>query len=232
MRVLIVEDDRRVADAITKNLRAEAFAVDIARDGESGEELAKINDYDVIVLDLMLPGQNGWTTCKNLRRDGVLVPILMLTALDDVDDKIRGLDSGADDYLTKPFHFGELLARIRSLIRRHSTVRSTTVERYGLKLDLNTHKAYREDREISLTATEFSLLELFMLNPERILSRQEISEHLWDMNFDPRSNVIESFVRFLRQKVDRDFDKPLIHTVRGAGYIFSEKDSQRDAGKT
>ena len=229
MRVLIIEDDRRVADALAKNLRAEAFAVDIAHDGESGEELAKINDYDVIVLDLMLPGQNGWTTCNNLRRDGVLVPILMLTALDDVDDKIRGLDSGADDYLTKPFHFGEMLARIRSLVRRHSTVRSTTIERYGLKLDLNTHKAHRDDHEITLTATEFSLLELFMLNPERILSRQEISEHLWDMNFDPRSNVIESFVRFLRQKIDRGFDRPLIHTVRGAGYIFSDTNPHGDA---
>ncbi len=222
MRVLLIEDDRHVADAVAKNLRAEAFAVDIAPDGESGEELAKINDYDVIVLDLMLPGQDGWTTCGNLRKDGVLVPILMLTALDEIDDKIRGLDSGADDYLTKPFHFGELLARIRSLVRRHSTVRSTTIERYGLRLDLNTHKAFREGREISLTAKEFALLELFMLNPERILSRQEISEHLWDMNFDPRSNVIESFVRFLRQKVDRGFDRPLIHTLRGAGYMFSD----------
>jgi DNA-binding response OmpR family regulator len=232
MRVLIVEDDRRVADAIAKNLRSEAFAVDIARDGESGEEMAKVNDYDAIVLDLMLPGQNGWATCKNLRSDGVLVPILMLTALDDVDDKIRGLDSGADDYLTKPFHFGELLARIRSLIRRHSTVRSTNIEQYGLRLDLNTHKAHREDQEITLTATEFSLLELFMLNPERILSRQEISEHLWDMNFDPRSNVIESFVRFLRQKIDRDFDRPLIHTIRGAGYIFSDTDPHGNAEQT
>ncbi len=222
MRVLIIEDEKHVAEGIAKNLKAEAFAVDIARDGESGEEMAKINDYDVIVLDLMLPGQDGWTTCGNLRRDGVLVPILMLTALDDVDDKIRGLDSGADDYLTKPFHFGELLARIRSLIRRHTEVRSTEMEQYGLRLDLKTHKAYREGREITLTSKEFALLELFLLHPNRILSRQEISEHLWDMNFDPQSNVIESFVRFLRQKIDRGFEKPLIHTVRGAGYIFSD----------
>jgi DNA-binding response OmpR family regulator len=222
MRVLLIEDDRRLTEAIAKNLRAETFAVDIARDGKLGEETAKINDYDVIVLDLMLPGQDGWTTCRNLRRDGVLVPILMLTALDDVNDKIRGLDSGADDYLTKPFHFGELLARIRSLVRRHSTVRSTTIERCGLRLDLNTHKAFRENQEITLTAKEFALLELFMLNPGRILSRQEISEHLWDMNFEPRSNVIESFVRFLRQKIDRGFDRPLIHTVRGSGYLFSD----------
>jgi DNA-binding response OmpR family regulator len=147
----------------------------------------------------------------------------MLTALDDVNDKVRGLDSGADDYLTKPFHFSELLARIRSLIRRHSTVRSTDIERFGLRLDLKTHKAYREGQEISLSAKEFALLELFMLHPNRILSRQEISEHLWDMNFDPRSNVIESFVRFLRKKIDYGFDSPLIHTARGVGYMFSDK---------
>jgi two-component system copper resistance phosphate regulon response regulator CusR len=231
MRVLMIEDDRKVAAAVAKNLRAESYAVDVAGDGESGEEMAKINDYDVIVLDLMLPGQDGWATCKNLRKDGVLAPILMLTALDDVDDKIRGLDSGADDYLTKPFHFGELLARIRSLVRRHSTVRSSVIEHFGLRLDLNTHKAFRETREIVLTAKEFALLELFMLNPGRILSRQEISEHLWDMNFDPRSNVIESFVRFLRQKVDRGFERPLIHTLRGAGYMFSDVAPARLGGQ-
>ncbi len=224
MRVLIIEDDRRVAESIAKNLRTESFAVDIARDGESGEEMAKINDYDVIVLDLMLPEQDGWKTCANLRKADVLTPILMLTALDDVSDKIRGLDSGADDYLTKPFHFGELLARIRSLIRRHSTVRNTNIENFGLKLDLNTHKAFRDDHEINLTAKEFALLELFMLHPGRILSRQEISEHLWDMNFDPKSNVIESFIRFLRKKIDHGFDRPLIHTMRGAGYMFSDTD--------
>jgi DNA-binding response OmpR family regulator len=222
MRVLLIEDEKHVANAIAKNLQAEAFAVDIARDGETGEELAKVNDYDVIVLDLMLPGQDGWATCSHLRGDGVLVPILMLTALDDVTDKVRGLDSGADDYLTKPFHFSELLARIRSLIRRHSTVRSTDIERFGLRLNLKTHRAYREGREISLSAKEFALLELFMLHPNQILTRQAISEHLWDMNFDPRSNVIESFVRFLRKKTDHGFRYPLIHTERGAGYIFSD----------
>ena len=229
MRILLIEDDRRIGESVAKSLRSESFAVDIARDGETGEELAKVNDYDVIVLDLMLPGQDGWTTCRNLRTDGVLVPVLMLTALDDVADKIRGLDYGADDYLTKPFHFGELLARLRSLIRRHTTVRITTIECYGLRLDLNTHKAFRDKQEISLTAREFALLELFMLNPERILTRQEISEHLWDMNFDPKSNVIESFVRFLRQKVDRGFERPLIHTARGVGYKFSNESSP---GKT
>ena len=222
MRILVIEDDQRVGNAIAKNLRAETFAVDVVRDGESGEELAQINSYDAIVLDLMLPGQDGWTTCRNLRSQGVLIPILMLTALDDVADKIRGLDTGADDYLTKPFHFGEFLARLRSLIRRHSAVRSAVIEHGGLRLDQNTHKAVRDGKEISLTSKEYALLELFMLNINRILTRQEISEHLWDMNFDPKSNVIESFVRFLRQKIDRGFTHPLIHTVRGAGYLFSE----------
>ena len=226
MRILLIEDDRRVAATIAKSLRAESFAVDIAAEGESGEETAQINDYDVVILDVMLPGQDGWETCRKLRKSGVLTPILMLTALDDVSDKIRGLDAGADDYLSKPFHFGELLARIRSLVRRHSNVRSALIERYGLKLDLNTHKASREGIEITLTSKEFALLELFMLHPDRILSRQEISEHLWDMNFDPRSNVIESFVRYLRLKIDHGFDQPLIHTVRGAGYLFSNTSPQ------
>ncbi len=222
MRILVIEDDKKVSAALAKNLRAESFAVDIAADGASGEEMAFVNEYDVIILDIMLPGQDGWETCQNIRRYGILTPILMLTALDDVSNKIRGLETGADDYLTKPFHFGELLARIRSLARRNSDVRAVNIERFGLTLDLNTHKAHRGEKEIFLTAKEFALLELFMHNPDRIISRQEISEHLWDMNFDPKSNVIESFVRFLRQKVDRGFDRTLIHTVRGAGYLFSD----------
>lgn len=222
MRILLIEDDKRAASAIAKNLRAEGYAVDIAHDGQTGEELAKINENDLIILDLMLPQQDGWTTCANLRRDGILTPILMLTALDDVTDRIRGLDSGADDYLPKPFHLGELLARIRSLTRRRSDVRTTVIEKYGVRLDAGTHRVARNGREITLTAKEFSLLELFMLNAEKVLSRETISEHLWDMNFEPRSNVIEAFIKFLRQKIDRGFDPPLIHTVRGAGYLFSD----------
>ncbi|MCX6832111.1 MAG: response regulator transcription factor [candidate division Zixibacteria bacterium] len=223
MKILLIEDDRKVAAAIYKNLKAESFAVDIADDGLKGEEFASISEYDVIILDVMLPAQDGWTTCANLRRTKIMTPILMLTALGDVSDKIKGLDTGADDYLTKPFHFGELLARIRSLARRKSEVRTALVEKFGLRLDINTHKAFREGQEITLTAKEFALLELFMLNTGRILSRETISEHLWDMNFERRSNVIESFVKFLRQKIDRDFEKPLIHTVRGVGYMFSDQ---------
>ena len=222
MRILLIEDDPRLAESVAKNLRAESFAVDIAPDGVKGEEYAKVNEYDVILLDILLPKQDGWTTCKNLRTAKVMTPILMLTALDDVEDKIRGLDSGADDYLAKPFHIGELLARIRSLVRRKSEVRTTIIERCGLKLDVTVHKAWRDGREISLTSKEFALLELFMMNSGKIISREAISEHLWDMNFEPRSNVIESFVRFLRQKVDKGFKTSLIHTMRGAGYMFSE----------
>jgi DNA-binding response OmpR family regulator len=147
----------------------------------------------------------------------------MLTALDDVEDKIKGLDSGADDYLAKPFHLRELLARIRSLARRKTEVRVAIIEKFGITLDLNTHKALRDGKEISLTNKEFAMLEFFMMNPEKILSREALSEHVWDMNFDPKSNVIESFVKFLRQKLDKGFKTQLIHTVRGSGYIFSDR---------
>lgn len=222
MRILLIEDDKKIAAAISKSLKAEGYAVDVAYDGVKGEELALVSDNDLIILDVLLPLQDGWTTCANLRKQKVVTPIIMLTALQDVNDKIRGLDCGADDYLAKPFHFGELLARIRSLVRRKSEVRSTVIEKFGLSLDVTTHKAFRDGREISLTSKEYALLELFMMNPGRILSRETISEHVWDMNFEPRSNVIESFVKFLRQKVDKGFKARLIHTVRGSGYIFSD----------
>jgi DNA-binding response OmpR family regulator len=223
MRILLIEDDKRLAASLSKSLRAEGFAVDVARDGVSGEEYAKVNENDVIILDVMLPKQDGWTTCANLRREKILTPILMLTALDDVEDKIKGLDSGADDYLAKPFHLRELFSRIRSLARRKTDVRVAVIEKFGITLDLNTHKALRDGKEISLTNKEFAMLEFFMMNPEKILSREVLSEHIWDMNFDPKSNVIESFVKFLRQKLDKGFKTQLIHTVRGSGYIFSDR---------
>jgi two-component system copper resistance phosphate regulon response regulator CusR len=222
MRVLLVEDDKRIATSISRLLRSESFAVDVAADGIVGEELANVNEYDLIILDIMLPKQDGWQTCSHLRKEGVSTPILMLTALGDVSDRIRGLDEGADDYLVKPFHNGELLARIRSLTRRRTEARTAILNHFGVTLDLNTHRASRNGKEVSLTTKEFALLELFMMNPGRILSRQVISEHLWDMNFDPQSNVLESFVKFLRQKIDKGFDKPLIHTIRGSGYMFSD----------
>ncbi len=222
MRVLVIEDDKKISSTLSKGLKPEGYAVDIADNGIIGEKFAEVNSYDLIILDIMLPKQDGLQTCANLRKKKVLTPILMLTALDDVSDKIKGLDQGADDYLAKPFHLGELLARMRALIRRRSEVRSAVLENFGVRLDLNTHKAYREEKEIQLSTKEFALLELFMMKPNKILTREMISEHLWDMNFDPRSNVIESFIKFLRQKIDKDFDRQLIQTVRGSGYIFKD----------
>jgi DNA-binding response OmpR family regulator len=223
MRILLIDDDQKVSASVAKNLRANGFAVDTAADGVKGEELAIVNEYDVILLDILMPLQDGWTTCKNIRDAKVKASILMLTALDDVDDKIRGLDSGADDYLSKPFHIGELLARIRSLARRRTEIRTASVVQFGVRLDSARHKAFRGKKEIFLSAKEYALLELFMMHPEKIITRETIIEHVWDMNFDPRSNVIESFVRLLRQKVDRGFAKKLIHTIRGSGYMFSNK---------
>ncbi len=226
MRILLIEDDERLSKSIPEMLRSNGHAVDVALDGLLGEEYAEVNLYDAILLDVMLPKQDGWTTCRNLRKSGVLTPILMLTALGDVDDRIRGLDTGADDYLTKPFHNGELLARLRSLSRRNSVQRSASLEIFGLSLDSATHRAQRNGREITLSAKEFALLELFMTHPREIVSRERISEYLWDMNFEPRSNVIESFVRFLRQKIESEGEPKLIHTLRGAGYIFSDQEPQ------
>jgi heavy metal response regulator len=223
MRVLIIEDDNKIADAISRGLVEQHYSVDKVNDGEEGEYLAKINDYDLIILDIMLPHKDGFGVCKGIRKAGVNTPILMLTALDSVNDKIRGLDQGADDYLTKPFHFGELLARIRSLVRRQTETKTTSVEVEDLVLDTATREVTRNGKKISLSAKEFALLEYFVLNKNKVLSRQMITEHVWDMNFDPQSNVIDSFVRFLRAKIDKDFDQQLIHTIRGVGYKFGEQ---------
>lgn len=222
MRLLLIEDDPGVATVLSRLARAEHFSVDTAADGRSGEELACVNEYDVIILDRMLPHQDGLTTCSHIREHKVLTPILMLTALGGVDDRVDGLNGGADDYLAKPFHTGELLARIRSLVRRHTDVRTTTLVYAGVVMDQRTHTVTRDGVPIALTAKEYAFLEYLMLHPGTLLSRDAISEHIWDMNFEPRSNVIESYVKFLRQKIDHGFTPPLIHTVRGAGYLFSD----------
>jgi DNA-binding response OmpR family regulator len=227
MRILLIEDDRRLSASIVKHLKAEGYAIDTAFDGVTGEEYACVNDYDVILLDVLLPRQNGWVTCEHIRTAGILTPILMLTALDQVQDKIRGLDNGADDYLAKPFHAGELLARIRSLARRRTQVRSAVIDLFGIVLDTATHSVRRDGRSIALSAKEFALLELFMMHPRVLVTRQMIGEHVWDMNFDPHSNVIEAFVRLLRKKIDSTFPVKLIHTLRGAGYMFTNEDPGR-----
>jgi heavy metal response regulator len=221
MRILIVEDDEKISDVLKRGLTDQHYSVDIAADGEEAVFLAKTNDYDLIILDILLPKLDGWEVCKSIRKDNIATPILMLTAIDSVEDKIKGLDEGADDYLTKPFHFGELLARVRSLIRRQSDQKNPIIQIGDLSLNTITREVIRAGQDIQLSAKEFALLEYFILNENKVLNRQMISEHVWDMNFDPQSNVIDSFIRFLRQKIDKGFDKQLIHTIRGVGYKFS-----------
>lgn len=222
MRILIIEDEVNLADALKRVFKEQHYSVDVSHTGEEGVFLANVNDYDLIILDIMLPDIDGWEVCKQLRTDKVNIPILMLTALDSIDDKIKGLDGGADDYMTKPFDLRELMARVRSLIRRQGEEKTSKIQVADLIIDTSERTVVRAGKEIQLSAKEFAMLEYFMLNKNKVLTREMISEHVWDMNFDPRSNVIDSFVRFLRQKMDKGFDKELIHTVRGVGYKLSE----------
>lgn len=224
MRILLVEDDQSLQRTLKKLFLTQHFAVDVTASGKEAIFLAKTNDYDVIVLDLMLPDINGLEVCTELRKGSVNVPILMLTALDEVEDKIRGLDTGADDYLPKPFHAGELLARIRALHRRQSEDKHPVLSAADLVLDPVSLTVKRGGRRIELSSKEFALLHYLMDNKNRILTREQISEHVWDINFDPRSNVIDAFIKLLRKKIDEGFELKLIRTVRGTGYMLSEGD--------
>jgi DNA-binding response OmpR family regulator len=218
MKVLVVEDDRKVAGFIEQGLREEGFAVDVAADGEEGTMLAHVNDYDVILLDLMMPKKNGLQLATELRREGRSTPILMLTARDSSDDIVRGLDAGADDYLTKPFRFDELLARLRALMRRGGSTR-TDLLRYGpIELDRLKHKVRVSEKKLDLTPKEFHLLEHFLLRPEEVVRRTELLEKVWDMHFDPESNVVDVHVGNLRRKLRLAAESNLIHTVRGVGF--------------
>jgi two-component system OmpR family response regulator len=218
MRVLIVEDEVKMAALIRRGMREEGLAADVAVKGEDALWMAGSTDYDAIVLDVMLPGIDGFETCRRLRADGVWSPILMLTARDSVEDRVAGLDGGADDYLTKPFSFGELLARLRALARRGPVERPVLLEVGDLKLDPATRQVWRGDTEIPLSAKEFSLLEVFMRRPGEVLSRFQLLEHGWDYDYENRSNVVDVYVRYLREKIDRPFGRDSIETVRGAGY--------------
>lgn len=220
MRILIIEDEKNLADALKRALAEQHYSVDLAYKGDDGLYLADVNDYDLIILDIMLPDINGFEVCKTLRKDKITSPILMLTAMDSIENKIKGLDQGADDYMTKPFDLGELLARVRSLIRRTSSQKTSVIEVADMIIDTSERSVSRSGIEIKLSAKEFALLEYFVLNKNKVLTREMISEHVWDMNFDPQSNVIDSFVRFLRQKIDKEFEYPLIQTIRGVGYKF------------
>jgi DNA-binding response OmpR family regulator len=222
MRILLVEDDPRIARFVAKGLREQSYAVDIAENGNDALYQASINKYDLAILDVMLPGPDGFAVCAQMRRSGLRIPILMLTAKDTVNDRIHGLDTGADDYLTKPFDFGELLARLRALLRRSGELLPTKIEVDDLVLDTAGQTASRAGRIIPLTAKEYALLEYLARNAGRVVGREQISEHVWDENFDPFSNLIEVYVNRLRRKIDSNSAKPLIHTRRGAGYMLND----------
>jgi len=227
--VLLVEDEPRIAGFIAKGLRERAYAVDVARDGEEALYYAGVNDYDLVILDVMLPIKDGYGVCRELRGSGFRSPILMLTARDAVDDRVAGLDSGADDYLTKPFDFKELLARLRALSRRSTQIRPEVLQVADLTLNPENHAISRAGKRISVTAKEYALLEFLMLNQNRVVNREQIAQHVWDENFDPFSNIIDVYVRRLRAKIDAGFARPLIHTRRGEGYILTaERTSAND----
>ena len=229
MRVLIVEDEPKMAGLLRKGLRQEGIAVDLAGKGEDALWMAGATEYDAIVLDLMLPGIDGIEVCRRLRGDGVWSPILMLTARDGVRDRVAGLDSGADDYLVKPFSYAELLARLRALARRGGAQRPTELRVGDLRLDPAARKVWRGAREIELSAKEFAVLEVFMRRPGEVLSRFQLLEHAWDYEYENRSNIVDSYVRFLRRKVDKPFGVRSIETVRGVGYRLRE-DGGRSGG--
>jgi len=224
MKILVVEDEKKVASFIKRGLEEEKYEVDVAYDGEDGCQKIVDGAYSLIILDVMLPKKDGLAVVKEMRMRKLLTPVLMLTAKDTVEDIVAGLNSGSDDYLTKPFAFAELLARVRALLRRSEQERGAEIRFADLRLDPVTHKVWRKDKEIDLTAKEYSLLEFFMRNPNQVLTRTTIAENVWDYIFDSFTNIIDVYVNYLRKKIDRDADKKLIHTVRGVGYILKEED--------
>ncbi len=228
MRILLVEDESRVAAFIARGLREQAYAVDIAPDGEQALYLASVNHYDIVVLDVMLPVKDGCAVCRELRGRPFHGPILMLTARDAVDDRVAGLDCGADDYLTKPFDFKELLARLRALLRRSTDIRPPVARVADLALDTASHAVERGGKPVSLTAKEYALLEYLVLNEGRVVGREQIAQHVWDETFDPFSNVIDVYVKRLRSKLDTGRHPRLIHTRRGEGYVLSAESGAGD----
>ena len=220
MRVLLVEDDTRIARFVAKGLREQSYAVDVNGDGEEALYQSEINNYDIVILDVMIPGKDGFEVCRELRKAGKRMPILMLTAKDAVEDRIRGLDHGADDYLTKPFEFRELLARMRALLRRSGELRPPQIKVGDLVLDTTAQNVSRRGRQIPMTAKEYALVEFLARNAGRVVGRAEIAEHVWDEAFDPFSNLIEVYVNRLRRKIDAGEVKALLQTRRGAGYVL------------
>lgn len=223
MKLLIVEDDPRIAKTLSAGLSEEKFLVEVAEDGERGEYLAAINHYDAIILDLLLPRRNGLEVCRDLRTQGINTPILMLTAMDSTSDKVAGLNCGADDYLTKPFVFEELLARVRALLRRGPAVRDSHLHCEQVTIDTVGHVVTVDGEQVELTGREYMLLECLMQNQGKVLTRQQLADQVWGADYDPLSNVIDVYINYLRNKVDTNPERKLIHTVRGMGYMFKSK---------
>ena len=222
MRILLVEDEKKMAGFIERGLKEEYYAVDIANDGERALYLAELNPYDLIVLDIMLPKKDGIAVCKEIRNKKTDAPILFLTAKGNVKDKVLGLNSGADDYLSKPFEFEELLARVQALLRRRAADKSNVLKVGDLELDQATHQIKRAGKNIILTSKEFNLLRYLMLHANQVVTRTMISEHVWNEEFDTLTNVIDVYINYLRNKIDKDFPKSLIHTVRSTGYVLKD----------
>jgi heavy metal response regulator len=220
MKILVVEDEKKVGAFIKKGLEEDRYNVEVAFDGDKGEELASQGSFDLIILDILMPKKDGLTMLKELRAKQITTPVLMITAKGSVEDKVKGLDTGADDYLVKPFAIAELLARVRSLLRRGGPEKSTALTVADLTLDLVSHRATRGENLIELTGKEYTLLEYFMRNTNKVLSRTIISEHIWHYNFDTGTNIIDVYINHLRNKIDGEFEKKLIHTVRGVGYMM------------
>ena len=223
MRILVVEDEKKVARFLEQGLKEEHYTVDVALDGEEGEALASANAYDLIILDVLLPKKDGFSVLKGLRRKGINTTVLLLTAKGELESKVEGLDSGADDYMTKPFALEEFFARVRSLLRRGTSEKSVLLKAHNLTLDTVTHKAARAGKPIVLTAREYALLEYLLRNKNRVMTRTRITEHIWNYNFDTGTNVIDVYVNHLRTKVDGGFAKKLIHTIRGVGYVLKDE---------
>jgi len=223
MRILLVEDEKKVADIIARGLKAERYAVDVCHDGQQGWDTANTCDYDLIILDLMLPGLSGAEILERVRRKNTLVPILILTARDSTEDKVSNFERGADDYLTKPFAFAELLVRIKALLRRGPVNRSSVLRVGDLEIDRLSQKVKRAGKKIELTGKEYSLLEYLATHPGRVFSRTMIIEHVWDQSFQGLTNIVDVYVRHLREKLDDPFENKLLHTVRGVGYSLSDE---------